>query len=186
MSAKTIVRQAPRAKAAIKPAKKANSGSAAKDWRELKAADIMQTNVITVTEDAPLSEVETLLSENRITGMPVTDEAGDLVGVISVTDLIERYTEDSDARPRRGRGFYDVSTYGLEEEDLETFEVPKESEETAGSLMTAEVLTVPAEMTLRLVAKEMVKHKVHRLLVSEGKKTIGIISTMDLLRAASK
>lgn len=186
MSAKTIVRRAPKAKAAIKPAKRANYGIAAKDWRELKAADIMQTNVITVTEDAPLSEVETLLSENRITGMPVTDEAGELVGVISVTDLIERYTEDSDARPRRGRGFYDVTTYGLEEEDLETFEVPKESEETAGSLMTAEVLTVKAETPLRLVAKEMVKHKVHRLLVSEGRKTVGIISTMDLLRAASK
>ena len=186
MSAKTIVRPAAKAKAAIKPAKKAGSGNAAKDWRELKAADIMQTNVITVTEDAPLSEVETLLSENRITGMPVTDEAGALVGVISITDLIERYTEDADARPRRGRGFYDVSTYGLEEEDLETFEVPKESEETAGSLMTAEVLTVKSDLTLRLVAREMVRHKVHRLLVNEGRKTVGIITTMDLLRAASK
>ncbi len=186
MSTKTIVRRVPKAKAATKPVKKASSGNAAKDWRELQAADIMQTNVITVAEDAPLSEVETLLSENRITGMPVTDEAGELVGVISVTDLIDRYTEDSDARPRRGRGFYDVSTYGLEDEDLESFEVPKESEETAGSLMTAEVLTVPAEMPLRLVAKAMVKHKVHRLLVNEGRKTVGILSTMDLLRAASK
>ncbi len=186
MSAKTIVRPAARTKAAKKPARKATTRNKAEDWRELKAADIMQTNVITVTEDAPLSEVETLLSENRITGMPVTDEAGELLGVISVTDLIERYTEDSDARPRRGRGFYDVSTYGLEDEDLETFEVPKESEETAGSLMTAEVLTVKADTPLRLVAKEMVKHKVHRLLVNEGRKTVGIISTMDLLRAASK
>jgi len=184
MSAKTIVRPKPRSMP--KTAKKTAPRSSAKDWREMKASDIMQTNVITVTEDASLSEVETLLSENRITGMPVTDEAGDLVGVISVTDLIERYTEDADARPRRGRGFYDVATYGLEEEDLETFDVPKESEETAGSLMTAEVLTVKSDLTLRLVAREMVRHKVHRLLVNEGRKTVGIITTMDLLRAASK
>ena len=154
------------------------------DWRLLTAADVMQSDVVTVAADTPMPEVERMLAENRITGMPVTDKAGHIVGVLSVRDLIDRYAEDPDVRPRSA-GFYGFDAGELEGEEL-AFDVPAESTETAGSLMTKEVLTVPVDAPLREVARAMVRHGVHRLLVTEAGKTAGIVSTMDLLAAAAK
>ena len=156
------------------------------DWRRLRVADIMQRNVVTVAVDTPLSEVERLLTEHRISGVPVTDERGHIVGVLSLRDIIDRYTQDPDARPRRGKGFYRLETGELDEEDFESFELPAESEDVASDVMTAEALTVNVEAPLRDVARLMVEHQVHRLVVEEEHRTVGIVSTMDLLRAASK
>lgn len=156
------------------------------DWDDLTARDIMQTQVLTVSVDTPLSEVERLLSEHRISGLPVTDEAGHLVGVVSIRDLIEHYTEDPDARPRRGRGFYQLDTEELADEDIEAFEVPEEAEETAGDIMTAEVYAVPADAKLPEVARRMVELRIHRILVRENGKHVGLISTFDLLGALAK
>ena len=152
-------------------------------WSQLTARDIMRKDVITVSVNMPLSDVERLLGENRISGAPVTDEAGHIVGVLSVRDLLERYTEDPDSRPRRGHGFYRQPTEELEDEDFEAFEVPEEAEETARDIMTAEIHAVAADAKLQDIARQMVEHSIHRVLVQDSKKYIGLISTMDVLRA---
>ena len=162
-------------------------GSDAPRWSVLTAADIMQTRIITVADTAPLSEVERVLTENRITGVPVTDQAGRVVGVISVRDLLDRYVEEPDSRPRRGKGYYHESTEEMADEDLESFELPEEAEETAGSVMTPEVFHVAATTGLAEVARQMVEHKIHRVLVTDPKKgqVVGIISSMGMLAAMS-
>jgi CBS domain-containing protein len=175
---------------AAKAPKSAGSGrSQAADWQQLTAADIMQRDVVTVTTSMPLSEVEQVLSENRITGVPVTDEAGHIVGVLSARDLMERHTQEPEgAQQERGLGYFSVTTNELEEEDLEAF-VPaagSASEATAGEVMTAQVFTVSADAGLRKVAGEMVKHGIHRVLVHQANRTVGIISTTDLLRVMAK
>jgi CBS domain-containing protein len=174
---------------AAKAPKAASGRSQAGDWQQLTAADIMQRDVVTVTTSMPLSEVEQVLSENRITGVPVTDEAGHIVGVLSARDLMERHTQEPEgAQQERGLGYFSVTTNELEEEDLEAF-VPQTgsaSEATAGEVMTAQVFTVPANAGLRKVAGEMVKHGIHRVLVHEANRTVGIISTTDLLRVMAK
>ena len=76
----------------------------------MTAADIMAKRVVTVSPGAPLSEVERVLSENRVSGVPVVDSAGRALGVVSLRDLIDRYAEDPDARPRRGTNFYRLPT----------------------------------------------------------------------------
>ena len=145
------------------------------------AGEIMRTDVVTISASAPLSEVERILSENRISGAPVTDEAGHIIGVLSMRDLIERYAQDPDARPRRGRGFYELSGDDLEE-DFETFELPAEAEETAADVMTAQVHTVRREASLVEVAERMVALQVHRILVTDQGRHIGLVSTFDVLR----
>jgi signal-transduction protein with cAMP-binding, CBS, and nucleotidyltransferase domain len=109
------------------------------------------------------------------------DEAGRIIGVVSVTDLLSRYAEDTDAKPRREPGWFQLSTEELGEEDLESFEVPEESEDTARDIMTAEVFTVPATAGLREIADTMCKHRVHRVLVEEDRQLVGLLSTMDIL-----
>ena len=149
---------------------------------ELLARDIMRKQIVTVPVTAPLSEVERILSDARVSGAPVVDRRGTIVGVVSMRDLIERYTEDPDSRPRRGRGSFYVSTEELGDEDLEAFETPQESEETAADIMTASVNSIDADAPLPVVARHMVELQIHRILVTEGRKTIGLISTMDVLR----
>jgi CBS domain-containing protein len=170
-----------------------SGGSAAKkqpnSFLDLPVRDVMQTEVVTVTASTPLSEVERVLAEARVGGVPVTDEAGTVVGVLSIHDIVDRYTADPDARPTPA-GFYQVDTAGQDEtddtEEYEGFEVPEKGEETAEQVMSAQVFSVPPSATLREVARSMVRHEVHRLLVQEDGKTVGIVSTMDLLRAMAK
>jgi CBS domain-containing protein len=159
------------------------STKTSENWGKLKARDIMRKDVITVSVNAPLSEVERVLGEHRISGVPVTDEAGHIVGVLSVRDLLERYAEDPDARPRRAAGFYQLSTEELEEEDLVAFEVPEKGEDTVKDIMNAEVFTISADAGLQEIARKMVELNIHRILVDEKKRHIGLISTMDILRA---
>ena len=147
----------------------------------ISARDIMLTNVVTVSYAAPLSEVERLLVENRISGMPVVNEAGHVVGVVSVKDLIERYAEDPDSRPRRDSGYYHMSVSDMDDADFEAFELPEEAEETAESLMNTDIFSIESSASLSEVAKRMVEHRIHRVLVSEGGKFVGIITTLEVL-----
>ena len=154
-------------------------------WGLVTARDIMQSNVVTVSYATPLSEVERVLGDHRISGAPVTDEAGHIVGVVSLKDLIERYAESPESHPRRGHGFYHLSTHEMLDDDYDSFDVPEEAEETAGDVMSGEVLSVGPDAGLRDIAAEMVKYKVHRLLVQEEGKYIGLVSTMEILDSLS-
>jgi len=151
------------------------------------AKDIMEKRIITVSPSAPLSEVERLLTENRISGMPVTDAQGRAIGVVSYRDLLDHYAENPDARPKRERAFYRLSTEGMADEDIESFEVPPESEDTVLDVMTPEVIRVGPDATLHEVARTMSSHSIHRVLVveRESEKVVGIISSMGVLAALS-
>lgn len=151
-------------------------------WLTLRAKDVMRTDVITISYAAPLSHVEETFSHNQVSGAPVTDEAGHIIGVVSMKDLVGRYVEDPDSRPHH-RAFYHVDTEEMFEENLDVRYVPEEAEETAESIMTPEVIGVPIDATLEQVAAAMGSNRVHRVLVQENGKCMGLISTQDVLRA---
>ena len=159
--------------------------SVASRWALITARDIMRKDVVTINYATPLSEVERKFSDHRISGAPVTDEAGHIVGVISLKDLVDRYAESPDSHPRRGRGFFHLSSEEMLDDDFESFEVPDEAEETAGDIMSGQVFAIPADAGLKEIATAMVEHKVHRLLVQEGGKYIGLVSTMEILDSLS-
>ncbi len=154
--------------------------------QKLHARDIMITDVVTVSYAAPLSEVERLLVENKISGMPVVDEAGHVVGVVSIKDLIERYAEDPDSRPRREPGYYHLSLQDMDDNDFEAFDLPDEGEETAESVMTPEIYAIDIGACIADIAAAMVAHRVHRLLVQDGNKVVGIVTTLEVLGAVAQ
>ena len=153
----------------------------AERWALVTASDLMRTNVVTVNYAMPLSEVERVLGDHGISGAPVTDEAGHIVGIVSLKDLIERYAENPESHPRRGHGFYHLSTEGMGERDYDSYDVPAEAEETASDIMTSGIYSVRPDAGLREIAAEMVKHNVHRVLVQDDGKYVGLISTMEIL-----
>lgn len=162
-----------------------STASASTRWGLVTAADIMRTDIITVSNSSPLSEVERVLAENRIGGAPVVDHSGHIVGVISARDLLARYTEDPDAQPVRGPGWFHMGfeDYDFDDEELVDLQVPEGAEEIASDVMTREVFSVPASADLRDISSAMVEHRVHRVLVERDGRHVGILSTLDILNA---
>jgi CBS domain-containing protein len=153
--------------------------------REPTAGSMMERKIVSVSAASPLSEVERLLAEHRIGGMPVVDAAGRAIGVVSYRDLFDRYAEDPDARPRHGPAFYRLSTEQMDEEDYEGISELVDSEETAADVMTPEVIAVDRAAPLSEVVRTMVERSVHRVLVTEGEdhRLVGIIGSMGVLAA---
>ena len=147
-----------------------------------KARDIMQSKVMTVAASTPLAEVANLLDEHSISGLPVTDEAGHIVGVVSVRDLLERYSED---RPAGGGDFYGAVA-GDDDAAQRGVEAVIGTEDTAAEVMTGQVHAVDQDATLPEVARRMVELGVHRVLVREGKRHVGLLSTFDILRGVAE
>jgi CBS domain-containing protein len=152
-------------------------------WPGLTARNLMRTDVVTISETATLAEIVQALLDNRITGMPVTDEAGQLVGVVSIRDVLDHLSDNPAALSLR-RGFYAAAPADDDEEwDLDALEIPADDGTTARDVMTADVYAVTAEADLRDVAAMMVSHGIHRVLVTEGEDYVGLVAAMDVLEA---
>lgn len=120
----------------------------------LYASDVMIKDVVTVADSLPLKEITHLFREKKITGAPVVNAAGELVGVISETDVIRKTTS-----------------------------IGAWSPSTAGQIMTGNAVTVEPNDPLQRVCELMFNRRIHRVVVAEGKTICGIITTMDILRA---
>jgi CBS domain-containing protein len=155
-------------------------------WERLTAGDVMRREVVTIDRGTPLAEVERILDDQRISGAPVTDGSGTIVGVVSLRDLVERYGREPGPYPRRAPAFYDLVSDETLEEDLDRLETPPEAEETAADVMTGEIYAVPEGADLRAVARAMTKHRVHRLLVERAGRYVGLVSTLEILEALAK
>lgn len=162
------------------------SATDARPIDKITAREVMRTHVLTVSRNTPLSEVERLLGEHRIGGAPVTDESGHIVGVVSMRDLLERYTEDRDSNPRASHSFFHMAAAELNDEEfeeLDSFELPAESEETVSDIMNSDVHSVSADTLVPDIAAKMIERRIHRVLVEDNKRYIGLITTFDLLGA---
>jgi CBS domain-containing protein len=160
----------------------------ARPYDGLTAKDIMAKRIVSVSPSAPLSEVERLLTENRISGMPVTDSSGRAIGVVSYRDLLDHYAENPDARPRREPGFFRLPTEHLLDEDFESFSVPPESEDTVEDVMTPAIIDVATDASIQEICRTMTKHSVHRVLVTnvETGRMVGLVSSLSVLAAIAR
>ena len=120
----------------------------------LYASDVMVKEVITVTESMPLKDVARMFIDKKITGAPVVNVEGELVGVISETDIIRKTTS-----------------------------IGAWSPSTVGQIMTRPAVTVSPDETLQRVFEMMYNRRIHRVVVAEGPRIKGIVTTMDILRA---
>ncbi len=156
-----------------------------KPWTELAAGDVMEKKVVAVSRSSPLSEVERLLTEHRISGMPVVDASGRAIGVVSYRDLLDHYADEPEARPRREPTFFRLPTEHLLDEDFESTSVPPESEDTVADVMTPAIVDVTADAPLPDVCRTMARHSVHRVLVTERGtgRMVGIVSSLGVLAA---
>jgi CBS domain-containing protein len=127
------------------------------DWRALRVADVMTIDPVTVAAQASIEAAERLLRLNRITGLPVLDTDGDLIGVISQTDLLLAGRPSIVAALRN-----------------------RPSGLRVGELMSSPALTVPLEASLGEAARRMRDARVHRLVaVDDDGRPVGVLAAMD-------
>ena len=154
-------------------------------WTGLTAQDVMQAQVVTVSPTAPLSEVERLLSEHRISGMPVVDSSGRCVGVVSFRDLLGRSAERPHSRTSSDRGLLRNTQDGFGAEDLRSRSVPEGSSATVADAMTPVLVDVSTTATVEEICRTMARHSVHRVLVTDAAtgRMVGIVSSLGVLAA---
>jgi CBS domain-containing protein len=141
----------------------------------MKVSELMTTEVVTTTPTASLKDVARKLVEHDITGMPVCDDAGNVVGVISEGDILYKERGPSERRSGPLGWLVDVTP---------DWELEKTRARTAGEAMSAPAITVtPIESAAR-AARLMTENGINRLpVVAMNGSLAGIITRTDLVRA---
>ncbi|MCU0565039.1 MAG: CBS domain-containing protein [Oculatellaceae cyanobacterium Prado106] len=143
-------------------------------------ADIMTPAPLVVQPETPLNQAIKLLADNRISGLPVVDGSGKLVGVISETDLM---WQETGVTPPAYIMLLDSVIY-LENPAKHERELHKALGQTVGEVMTdRDIVTVPPTKPIREAAQIMHERKVHRLPVLDEKgAVVGILTRGDIIR----
>ncbi|NEP60677.1 MAG: CBS domain-containing protein [Symploca sp. SIO2G7] len=143
-------------------------------------AEVMTRDPIMVGPQTPIKEAIKLIAEQRISGLPVVDETGNLVGVISETDLL---WQETGVEPPVYIMFLDSVIY-LENPARYDKELHKALGQTVGEVMSNEPNTVKPDQPLRKAAKLMQEKSIRRLpVVDDSGKVIGILTPGDIVRA---
>jgi CBS domain-containing protein len=153
-------------------------------------ADVMTTGIRAVSPDVSLLELERLLVETRIGGAPVV-RAGELIGVVSRTDVLRRLLASAELREyaelehRRTVSGLDTPLHDLwpAADRILTphFETQLQALRVA-DIMTEKPVTVAADATLESAGRVMLAERIHRVIVVDGRKPVGILSTFDIVR----
>jgi CBS domain-containing protein len=145
----------------------------------MQARDIMTAKVITITEDASVSDVANLLLEHRISALPVVDAAGGLLGIVSEGDLMHR----SEAGTGRRRSWW-LSLFT--DANASAAQFVKEHSRQVGDIMTRNVVTAAPDMPIADIAELLESNRIKRVPIVEDGKLVGIVSRANLIRALTK
>jgi CBS domain-containing protein len=141
----------------------------------MKAKDVMTRRVISVAPDASILEALRLMLANQISGLPVVDKSGRLVGIVTEGDFLRR--SETGTERRRPRWLEFLLGPGMVASDYVHSHARRVDE-----VMTSDVQTVTEEAQLGDIVTLMEKHRIKRLPVVRGAELVGIVSRANLLR----
>lgn len=148
----------------------------------LTARDVMTKDVVTVTLETSIRELAGLITAHRIGSIPVLDSEGNLVGIVTESDLIE---QDKSFHIPTVISLFDWVIY-LESEKKFEKELKRMTARTVGEICSREVLTVAPETPVSEIADIMTNRKIHAVPVMEEGKLVGIVSRIDLIRSMAE
>jgi CBS domain-containing protein len=145
----------------------------------LKVKDIMTTDVVTVTKETTVMELAGIFANRHLSSLPVLDQKGDLIGIVTETDLVE---QDKNLHIPTVISIFDWVIY-LESDKKFEKELKKMTGRVVGDIYSTEILTVLPETSIADVADLLSSRKINALPVVAGKKLVGIVSRIDLIRS---
>jgi len=147
---------------------------------EQAVRDIMVKEVIAIQKDASVEELSSLLIENGISGVPVVDNKGTLVGMVTEGDLI---IKDSDLHFPKYFKLLDSIIY-LESLNKFKKNLKKYLGTKVEDLMTSDVKTIKEDKPVSEAANLMIKYNINRLPVMDGQDNmVGIVTRADIVRS---
>lgn len=153
--------------------------------QKLTAKDIMNPDVVLVHDDMSVHELAATLTQHGISGAPVLDADGRLVGVVSLSDIVAN--DGKRQAIRGGEHVGDFFLQGWEEEldetDLRPFHVVEDEGLTVADILTSVIYTVDESTDIGTMADSMIQGRIHRLVVTRDGAVVGIVSTLDMLKA---
>jgi CBS domain-containing protein len=142
----------------------------------MKVKDVMTQDVVTVRVGATLKQAAQLLVEHRISGLPVVDGEGTLLGIVSERDLLFKESGWVGDYPRYGRPGSPLASGGAGRVDAHL----------VGEAMTTLATTIEPERSVTAAARLMLEQDVNRLPVVEDGDLVGIVTRADLVRAFTR
>ena len=136
--------------------------------------EVMTRDVITVSPTTPIHKAARLMVEHGVSGLPVVDDDGRLVGIISEGDLILRQTR------REERPWW---RWFFENGEQLAREYQKAVGTTVGEVMTRSVVTISPVWGIEMAAAIMQNRRIRRLPVVHDGQLVGIVSRADLIKA---
>lgn len=129
----------------------------------MRARDIMTTHVVTVRPDAAVVDAATVLTGRGFTALPVIDDQGELVGIVTEADIINRR-------------FTGTQQPGL----------PHTASETVADLMITPVIGVSQDADITVVVNEMLTNKRRCIPIMDGTALVGVITRRDVIRVLAR
>lgn len=129
----------------------------------MRVAELMQTNLQTVGPDTSIADAIVLLSDSHITGVPVVDARGRVLGVLTTSDVLNAAAETSGAEERER--LFDQTT--------------------VREIMTPRPLTITPATEVKEAAQQMLYLEVHRLFVEDDGRLVGVVSQSDIVRGVA-
>jgi CBS domain-containing protein len=142
----------------------------------MRATDVMVRGVVTVHPETDVAEAVKLLAEHDVSALPVVDDEGKLLGILSEADLMHRVEIGTEKR----RPWWQEAVTGagtLAEEFV------KSHGKKVGEIMTPEVVAVSEETPLSEIATLFEQQRIKRVPVTEGGKLVGVVSRSNLIQA---
>ena len=127
----------------------------------MKVADLMRKDVRTITPDASIADLVQALADSRISGLPVVNPSGKVVGVVSATDVLQAAAEQGD-RKARSTMFEHM---------------------TVRDIMSTKPQVIEPDADARQAAQHMLYTEVRRLFVEDNGRLVGVISQTDIAHA---
>lgn len=141
----------------------------------MKISDVMTTDVTTVSPETSLHDMALMLSERQVSGVPVVDAGGAVVGVISEADLLAKQL----SRPLSRR----LPLEWILGERHDPEELRRRAATNVGQAMSSPAVTIEADRPIREAANLMVERHINRLPVLASGRLVGIITRADLVHA---
>jgi len=148
----------------------------------LHAKDIMTREVVTVLEETSVNDLAKLLSEKRISGVPVMNDNGNMMGIVTENDLIDQTKK---VHIPTVVGILDSFLF-LESPKKLNEDLQKMAGIKAGEICCREVISVEEETPLDEIATIMAEKKIHTLPVTSSGELVGIIGKSDIIRTLAQ
>ncbi len=154
---------------------------------DYKAKDIMTKDVICVKPEMKINELDKIFIKHNISGAPVVDENKNLVGVVSQSNIVNYDL-------KKGMHAIIISDYyrstGIESQQMTEDSIEVDTSSMADTevkdIMAANVITAKSDDSIHDIANTMCDKKIHRLVIVEGNKVVGMVSTLDILKVVGK